>query len=51
MHRSHINTKYDEELSLLKQKILRMGELVENNVISAISSVINRDPELGPKHY
>ena len=46
MHRSHINTKYDEELSLLKQKILRMGELVENNVVSAISSVINRDPEL-----
>jgi hypothetical protein len=37
MHRSHINTKYDEELSLLKQKILRMGELVENNVVSAIS--------------
>jgi phosphate transport system protein len=46
MHRSHINTKYDEELSLLKQKILRMGELVENNVVSAISSVINRDPDL-----
>lgn len=46
MHRSHINTKYDEELSLLKQRILRMGELVENNVVSAISSVINRDPEL-----
>jgi phosphate transport system protein len=45
MERSHINTKYDEELSLLKQKILRMGELVESNVVSAISSVINRDPD------
>jgi len=46
MQRSHINTKYDEELSLVKHKILRMGELVEDNVVSAISSVINRDPEL-----
>jgi phosphate transport system protein len=46
MERSHINTKYDEELSLLKHKILQMGELVEHNVVSAISSVINRDPEL-----
>jgi phosphate transport system protein len=45
MERSHINTKYDEELSLLKKKILRMGELVENNVVSAISSVINRNPD------
>jgi phosphate transport system protein len=46
MQRYHINTKYDEELSLLKHKILRMGELVEDNVVSAISSVTNRDPEL-----
>jgi phosphate transport system protein len=46
MQRSHINTKYDEELTLLKQKILRMGELVENNIVSAIGSVTNRDPVL-----
>lgn len=46
MERSHINTKYDEELSLLKHKILQMGEMVEHNVVSAISSVINRDTAL-----
>jgi phosphate transport system protein len=46
MERAHINTKYDEELSLLKQKILRMGEMVINNIESAISSVTNRDVEL-----
>ncbi|MBA4392131.1 MAG: phosphate transport system regulatory protein PhoU [Desulfobacca sp.] len=46
MERSHINTKYDEELSLLKHKILQMGEMVEHNVVSAISSVMNRDPDL-----
>ena len=37
MERAHINTKYDEELSLLKQKILRMGEMVVNNIESASS--------------
>lgn len=46
MNRSHINTKYDEELSLMKNKILQMGEMVEHNVVSAINSVINRDPQL-----
>jgi phosphate transport system protein len=46
MQRSHINTKYDEELNLLKQKILRMGEMVENNVVSAITSVMYRDAKL-----
>lgn len=49
MQRSHINTKYDEELNLLKQKILRMGELVENNVVAAITSVMNRDARLAEK--
>ncbi len=49
MERSHINTKYDEELNLLKQKILRMGEMVENNVVSAITSVMYRDPNLAQK--
>jgi phosphate uptake regulator len=49
MERSHINTKYDEELNLLKQKILRMGEMVENNVVSAITSVMYRDPVLAQK--
>jgi len=46
MQRSHINTKYDEELSLLKQKILRMGERVEHNIVSAITSVTTRDLDL-----
>ncbi|MBI5582645.1 MAG: phosphate signaling complex protein PhoU [Deltaproteobacteria bacterium] len=46
MERAHINTKYDEELGVLKQKILRMGEMVINNIESAISSVTNRDVEL-----
>ncbi len=46
MPSAHINTKFDEELNLLKQKILRMGELVENNVVSAIASVMYRDPKL-----
>ena len=46
MERAHINTKYDEELSLLKQKILRMGEMVVNNIESASNSVTSRDIEL-----
>lgn len=46
MERAHISTKYDEELSLLKQRILRMGEMVINNIESAIGSVTNRDVEL-----
>ena len=46
MERAHINTKYDEELSLLKQKILRMGEMVVNNIENAIVSVTSRDHDL-----
>jgi len=46
MERAHINTKYDEELSLLKKRILRMGEMVVNNIENAIVSVTSRDHDL-----
>jgi phosphate transport system protein len=44
--RTHISHKFEEELSLLKKKILTMGEIVSINVEKAIQALLNRDMEL-----
>jgi phosphate transport system protein len=38
--------QFDEELSALKERILRMGALVETQVANAIKALVERDTEL-----
>jgi phosphate transport system protein len=38
--------RFDEELNALKERILRMGALVETQVASAIKALVERDTEL-----
>ncbi|MDI6801131.1 MAG: phosphate signaling complex protein PhoU [Thermodesulfovibrionales bacterium] len=40
---------FDEELSQLKEKILRMGAMVENAVRDSIRSLVERDSELAKR--
>lgn len=44
-----ITRHFDEEMELLKQKILRMGAMVENQISSSIKALIERDSELAKK--
>lgn len=44
-----ITRHFDEEMELLKQKILRMGALVEDQISSSIKALIERDSELAKK--
>jgi phosphate transport system protein len=39
-------SRFDEELNALKERILRMGALVETQVASAIKALVERDTEL-----
>lgn len=38
--------RFDEELTALKERLLRMGALVETQVANAIKALVNRDTEL-----
>ncbi|MEK7872044.1 MAG: phosphate signaling complex protein PhoU [Nitrospirota bacterium] len=40
---------FDEEMELLKQKILRMGAMVEDQISSSIKAMIERNSELAKK--
>ncbi|MEK6576763.1 MAG: phosphate signaling complex protein PhoU, partial [Nitrospirota bacterium] len=44
-----ITRHFDEEMELLKQKILRMGAMVEDQISSSIKAMIERDSELAKK--
>ncbi len=44
-----ITRHFDEEMELLKQKILRMGAMVEDQISSSIKALIERDSELAKK--
>ncbi len=44
-----ITRHFDEEMELLKQKILRMGALVEDQISSSIKAMIERNSELAKK--
>ncbi len=44
-----ITRHFDEEMELLKQKILRMGAMVENQISSSIKALMERDSELAKK--
>jgi len=38
-----IQRRFDEDLAELKQKILRMGSLVENQIRQALKALVDRD--------
>lgn len=38
---------FDEELATLKENILRMGAMVEEQIASSIKALVERDPDLG----
>ncbi|MBI3595640.1 MAG: phosphate signaling complex protein PhoU [Nitrospirae bacterium] len=40
---------FDEELATLKEKILRMGAMVEEQIANAIKALVERDPELAQR--
>jgi phosphate transport system protein len=44
-----ITRHFDEEMELLKQKILRMGAMVEDQISSSIKAMIERNSELAKK--
>ena len=44
-----ITRHFDEEMELLKQKILRMGAMVEDQISSCIKALIERNSELAKK--
>ena len=44
-----ITRHFDEEMDLLKQKILRMGALVEDQISSSVRALIERDSDLAKK--
>ena len=41
-----IPRRFDEELAELKQKILRMGSLVESQIRQALKALVDRDDDL-----
>ena len=41
-----IHRRFDEELADLKEKILRMGSLVEGQIRQALKALVNRDDDL-----
>lgn len=45
----HISRRFNEELGSLRNRVMRMGGLVEEQLQRAINAVINRDSELGLK--
>ena len=44
-----ITRHFDEEMEILKQKILRMGAMVEDQISSSIKAMIERNSELAKK--
>ncbi len=44
-----IQRRFDEELDDLKQKILRMGALVESQIRQALNALVDRDDDLAKK--
>lgn len=46
MTTKHTDKKYDEELSKLREEILYMGGLVEDQIQKAIKSLVDRDSDL-----
>ena len=45
----HISRRFDQELDALRNKVLRMGGLVQDQLQKAIQAVVTGDSELGLK--
>ena len=45
----HISQRYNEELESVKSKVLNMGGMVEAQVVSAVSALIEQNDELANK--
>jgi len=46
MTTAHTDKKYEEELKKLREEILYMGGLVEDQILKAVKSLVDRDSEL-----
>jgi len=49
MPNKHIVKQFEEELNEIKEKVIRLGGLVEKQIAEAISSLVNRDSPLAEK--
>ena len=46
MSETHIIKQYEEELRLIKEKVLRLGGLVEEGIANSIKALVERDTQL-----
>ena len=46
MPNEHTDKKYEEDLKKLREEILYMGGLVEDQIQKAVKSLVDRDSEL-----
>ena len=46
MANEHTDKRYEEELKKLREEILYMGGLVEDQIQKAVKSLVDRDSEL-----
>ena len=51
MKTEHTDKRYEEELTKLREEILYMGGLVEDQIQKAVKSLVDRDSDLRQYHH